>query len=31
MDIPFSKVNWISNLQFDKGRGLVLITDVEEF
>ena len=31
MDIPFNTVNWIDNLQFDKGRELVLITDVGEF
>jgi len=31
MDIPFGTVDWINNLRFDKGRELVLITDVGEF
>ena len=31
MDIPFGTVDWIDNLRFDKGRELVLITDVGEF
>ena len=29
--IPFGKVDWINNLQFDKGHELALITDVGEF
>ena len=31
MDIPFSIVNWINNLRFDKGRELILITNIGEF
>ena len=31
MDIPFGTVDWIDNLQFDKGHELALITDVGEF
>lgn len=31
MDIPFGTVDWIDNLRFDKGRELVLITNVGEF
>ena len=31
IDIPFGTVNWIDNLQFDKGHELALITDVGEF
>ena len=31
MDIPFGTVDWINNLRFDKGRELVLNTDVGEF
>ena len=31
IDIPFSTVNWINNLRFNKGRELILITDIGEF
>ena len=31
MDIPFSEVNQINNLRFDKGHELTLIIDVGEF
>ena len=31
IDIPFGTVYWINNLQFNKGRKLVLITNIGEF
>jgi len=31
IDIPFSAVNWINNLQFNKGREPILITNIGEF
>ena len=31
IDIPFGTVDWINNLQFNKGRKLTLITDIGEF
>ena len=31
IDIPFSIVNWINNLRFNKGRELILITNVGKF
>ena len=31
IDIPFGTVDWINNLQFDKGCELALIFDIGEF